>query len=91
MRRRRFLQAAGAGSLSVFASARGASAQMMRLPGTGMGGMMGRSITPSSAWPTGLPLRKLGVLANTTLAADEFEGALVASPYVASLIAGRTT
>ena len=64
---------------------------MMRMPGAGTGGMMGRLRAPSSSWPTGLPLRRLGALTNTSVVADEFEGALIASPYVASLVSGRAT
>ena len=89
MRRRQFLQATTVASLSALAHARSASAQMGGMPG--MGGMMGRGFTSGSAWPTGLPLRHLDVLANTSLDADEFEGALVAAPYLASLVSGHTT
>ena len=61
------------------------------MPGTGMGGMMGRWVNSGSAWPTGLPLRRLDALANTSPVADEFEGALIAAPYLASLVSGHTT
>ncbi len=61
------------------------------MPGTGMGGMMGRWVNLVSAWPTGLPLRRLDALANTSSVADEFEGALIAAPYLASLVSGHTT
>jgi len=91
MRRRHFLQAAAAGTVSALACARSVSAQMRAMSGTGMGGMMGRWLTSGSAWPTGLPLRRLDVLANTSAVADEFEGTLVAAPYLASLVSGHTT
>ena len=93
MRRRQFLQATAAVSLSALAYARGASAQMGGMPGmgAGMGGMMGRGFTSSSAWPTGLPLRRLDLLENASPDDDAFEGALVAAPYFASLVPGRTT
>jgi len=91
MRRRQFFQAAAAGTVAVLASARSASAQMRNMPGTGIGAMMRRSFTSGSAWPTGYPLRRLDVLANTSAVADEFEGTLVAAPYLASLIFGHTT
>jgi bilirubin oxidase len=92
MRRRQILQGALAGAISTLASVRGASAQMMRgTGGAGMGGTMGRRSTRSSGWPTGRPLRRLDVLANTSPVADEFEGTLVAGPYPASLVSGRTT
>jgi suppressor of ftsI len=91
MRRRHFLQAAAAGTVSALACARSVSAQMRVMSGTGMGGMMGRRLTSGSAWPAGLPLRRLDVLANTSAVADEFEGTLVAAPYLASLVSGHTT
>ena len=56
-----------------------------------MGGMMGRWFTSGSAWPTGLPLRRLDVLANTSPVSEAFEGALVAAPYLATLVSGHTT
>jgi bilirubin oxidase len=52
---------------------------------------MGRLFTSGSTWPTGLPLRRLDVLANASPSADEFEGTLIAAPYLASLVSGRTT
>ena len=52
---------------------------------------MGRWVNLGSAWPTGLPLRRLDALANTSPVADEFEGALIAAPYLASLVSGHTT
>ena len=91
MRRRHFLQAAAAGTVSALACARSVSAQMRVMSGIGMGGMMGRWLTSGSAWPTGLPLRRLDVLANTSAVADEFEGRLVAAPHLASLVSGHTT
>lgn len=57
----------------------------------GMGGMMGRWFGSGSAWPTGLPLRRLDMLANTSPIADEFEGTLVAAPYLTALVSGHTT
>lgn len=56
-----------------------------------MTGMMGRSPTSGLIWPAGLPLQRPGILANTSLVAGEFSGALVASRYPASLVYGRTT
>ena len=56
-----------------------------------MGGTMGRRFTSVSGWPMGLPLRRLDVLANTSPAADEFEGTLVAGRYLAALVFGHTT
>jgi suppressor of ftsI len=91
MRRRQFLQATTLASLSALAYIRNASAQMRVMPGTGMGRMMGRWFTGGSAWPTGLPLRPLDVLASTSPVADEFEGTLVAAPYLTSLVSGHTT
>ena len=95
MHRRHFLQVAAAGSVSALAAVRRASAQMRGMPVAGMGGMMGGMTGPSPApgpvWPTGLPLRRLGVLENTSSAAGEFEGTLIASRFQASLVAGRTT
>ena len=91
MHRRRFLQAAAAGTVSALASLRSASAQMPGMTGAGMGGMMGRSRATGSTWPTGLPLQHLGVLENSGPTAGEFKGALFASPYFASLVFGRTT
>lgn len=98
MRRRQFFQATAAGALSVLAASRSASAQMMRgMPGTGTGSgmstgsMMGRPVASALTLPTGLPLRTLGALPNTSAVAGEFQGSLVASPYLASLVAGRTT
>jgi FtsP/CotA-like multicopper oxidase with cupredoxin domain len=89
MRRRQFLQATAAVSLAPLAYPRSASAQMGGMPS--MGGMMGRWFASGSAWPTGLQLRRLEVLKNTSPVADEFEGTLVAAPYFASLVPGRTT
>lgn len=82
MRRRRFLQTtlAGAAALAGLPMAR---AQMM-------GGMMGRGGS-SPAWPTGLPLRTLDVLANASADPRVFEGALVAAPFLASLVTGART
>jgi suppressor of ftsI len=92
MHRRHFLQATAVGTVSTLAALQTASAQMMRgMTSAGMGGMMGQSPTTGPNWPTGLPLRRLGVLENTSLSADEFEGTLVASRYLASLVPGRTT
>ena len=91
MRRRHFLQAAAAGTVSALTSLRSASAQMRRMPGAAMGGMTPRSRTTGSVWPTGLPLRRLGILEDTSPAADEFKGKLVAAPFYASAIFGRTT
>jgi len=91
MRRRHFLQAAAAGTVSALTSLRSASAQMRRMPGAAMGGMTSRSRTTGSVWPTGLPLRRLGILEDTSPAADEFKGKLVAAPFYASAIFGRTT
>jgi len=91
MRRRRFLQAAAAGTVSALASLRSASAQMRGLPGAAVGGMPRRSSTTGSTWPTGLPLRRLGILEDTSPAAGEFEGRLVAAPHPASLVSGHTT
>ena len=90
MRRRQFLQATTVASLTALTYARGASAQMGGMPGMG-GGMMGRLFASGSTWPTGLPLRRLDVLANTSPVADEFEGTLVAAPYLAALVSGHTT
>jgi bilirubin oxidase len=65
---------------------------MRRSPtGAGMGGMMRRSPTTGSIWPTGLPLRRLGILEDTSSAAGEFEGTLAAAPHLASLVSGHTT
>jgi suppressor of ftsI len=89
MRRRQFLQGTTVASVSALAAIRSASAQMRVMPGTG--GRMGRWFTSGAAWPTGLPLRRLDALANTSPDAAEFEGTLVAAPYVASLVAGHTT
>jgi bilirubin oxidase len=61
------------------------------MPAAGVGAMSGRSRNGVSAWPTGLALRRLGVLENASALADEFEADLVASPYLASLVYGRTT
>jgi FtsP/CotA-like multicopper oxidase with cupredoxin domain len=91
MRRRHFLQAIAAGTVSGLAALRNASAQMRSVPGAGSGGMMGRYPTTGSTWATGLPLRRLPVLANKSAAAGAFEGTLAASPYLASLVLGRTT
>lgn len=55
------------------------------------GGMMGRWFTSGSAWPTGLPLRRLPLLANASSVPDEFEATLVAAPLVASLVSGHVT
>jgi len=91
MRRRHFLLAAAAATVSALPYARSVSAQMRVMSGTGMGGMMGRWLTSGSAWPTGLPLRRLDVLANTSAVAEEFEGTLVAAPYLAALVSGHAT
>ena len=91
MRRRHFLQAAAAGAVSALSSFRSASAQMRRMPGAAMGARTPRSWLTGSGWPTGLPLRRLGILEDTSLAADEFEGRLVAAPFNAATIFGRTT
>jgi bilirubin oxidase len=65
---------------------------MRRSPtGAGMGGMMRRSPTTGSIWPTGLPLRRLGILEDTSPAVGEFEGTLAAAPHLASLVSGHTT
>jgi suppressor of ftsI len=91
MRRRQFLQATTMASLSALAGIHGAAAQMRGMPATGMGGRMGRWFGSASTWPTGLPLRQLDVLANTSPDANAFEGTLVAAPYLAPLVAGHTT
>jgi bilirubin oxidase len=91
MNRRQLLRATVAGAVSALASVRSASAQMRRMPYAGAGGMMDRSVTPGSAWRAGLPLQRLRVLANTSIVGGEFEGTLVASPYLTSLVYGRTT
>ena len=91
MQRRHFLQCVAVGTLAAIASVPKASAQMRGMQGMGMGGMMGRWITPGSAWLTGLPLQRLDVLKNTSPVADAFEGALVAAPYLASLVSGHLT
>jgi len=59
--------------------------------GTSIGATIGRWFTSGSAWPVGFPLRRLDVLANTSPIADEFEGTLVAAPYVAPLVSGHST
>ena len=82
MRRRHFLQAAAVGAVSALTSFRSASAQMRRMPGAAMGGMTPRSRTTGSGWPTGLPLRRLGILEDTSPAVEEFKGALVAALIV---------
>jgi FtsP/CotA-like multicopper oxidase with cupredoxin domain len=90
MHRRQFLQATTVASLTALTYARSASAQMGGMPGMG-GGMLGRLFTSGSTWPTGFPLRRLDMLANTSPIPDEFEGTLIAAPYLASLVSGRTT
>ncbi len=62
-----------------------------RHAGHGHGRMMGRGFTSGSAWPTGLPLRQPRRAREHQPVADEFEGALVAAPYLASLVSGHTT
>jgi FtsP/CotA-like multicopper oxidase with cupredoxin domain len=91
MRRRRFLQAAAAGAVSALTFLQSASAQMRGMPGAGMDGLMRRSQPTGSIWPTGLPLQPLGILENTSTAAGEFAGTLVAAPHLASLVSGHTT
>ncbi len=91
MRRRHFLQAAAAASVTALTSLRSASAQMRGTAGAGAGGMMRRPPPNGATWPTGLPLRRLAILEDTSLAADEFEATLVAAPHFASLLVGRTT
>ncbi len=92
MRRRQLFRAAIAGTLSALASVRRASAQMRGMPGgSSMGGTMDRRPALGTTWPTGLPLRRVDVLANTSPVAGEFEGTLVAAPYPASLVYGRKT
>ena len=91
MRRRNFLNIATTGALSALALTRSVSAQMGGMPGGGMGAMMGRLPTSRSGLPTGLPLPRLGTLANQSAVPGDFEGTLVASPYNASLVSGRTT
>ncbi len=91
MRRRHFLKIAATGALSALALTRGASAQMRGMPGGGMGSMMGRLPPSAPRLPAGLPLRRLGNLANQSAVPGHFEGSLVASPYGASLVSGRTT
>ncbi len=59
--------------------------------GMGMGGMMGRWRIPGSTWPTGLPLRRLDVLSNASQVPGEFEGTLIAAPYLAALVSGQLT
>lgn len=56
-----------------------------------MGAMMGRAPTLGGAMPTGLALRHLDVLANSSAVADGFRGALAASPYPAPVVSGRMT
>jgi bilirubin oxidase len=102
MNRRHFLQAA-AGALSAIAPIRRAAAQMAGMPGAGMGGLpggapavgagvrMGRRLAPSQAWPSGLPLRRLPVLASASTDPGSFAATLVAAPFPASLIAGSPT
>ena len=91
MRRRSFLNIASTGALSALALAQSVSAQMGGMPRGGMGAMMGRLPPFRSGLPTGLPLPHLGTLANQSAVPGEFEGTLVASPYNASLVSGRTT
>ena len=67
MRRRHFLQAAAAATVSVLSSFRSASAQMRRMPGAAMGARTPRSWLTGSGWPTGLPLRRLGILEDTLI------------------------
>lgn len=64
---------------------------MHGMPGVGMGRMTVNTPATGSTWPTGLPLRRLGVLENTSPTTGEFEGTLVASRFQASLVTGRTT
>ncbi|MBK9117150.1 MAG: multicopper oxidase family protein [Betaproteobacteria bacterium] len=92
MHRRRFLQAAAAGSISALAPVRDASAQMAGMPGSGKGGgMMGQWAYAKATWQTGLPLRRIPALANGSPLPGTFEGTLVASPYSASLIPDHAT
>lgn len=91
MRRRQFIQTVAASALSTLFVSRDISAQMRGMPGMGMGGMMGGASAPRSTFPSGLPLRQLDALANTTAAADTFRGVLTASPFAASVVPGRFT
>lgn len=88
MERRQFLRSAAVASLSALATRNG-SAQMMGMPG--MGGMPVRPIMSRSSWPTGLPLKPIVALANTSPVAGDFAGTLTAAPYRASVVSGATT
>jgi bilirubin oxidase len=54
-----------------------------------MGGMMADSVAPGSMWPVGLPLHRLQTLQNASTLAGEFQGTLMAAPFVAHQIDGR--
>src|SRR5512137_2300846 len=84
MRRRHFLHAAAAGSVAALTSLRNATAQMRGTAGAGAGAMMRRPLTNGATWPTGLPLRRLGILEDTSPDAGEFEGTLAAAPRFAA-------
>lgn len=86
MNRRDVLRLGTLGAIPALASG-GALAQMMG----GGGGMMGRTISASLAWPTGQPLRPFDVLANRSADADTFAATLVAAPFRASLVPGAST
>lgn len=91
MHRRQFLQATAAGALAALTAPRSAWAQMGGMPGAGLGGMAGLAFAAQSPWTTGLPLRRLPVLANASSVPGEFAAALVASRYLAPLVPGRAT
>ena len=87
MHRRDFLRTTLAGSLALV-SATSASAQMRGMPGRGM---MPRLAGPASAMPSGLALRPLSILRNTSAVPERFEASLAAGPFMATLLPGRTT
>ena len=87
MRRRQVLQA----GLAILAIGENAFGQMHSAPRIGMGGMMDAPIAPGSTWPVGLPLRRLQAMQNTSAAEGEFQGEVVAAPYMAHLIDGPPT
>ena len=91
MQRREFLGAAAASALTALTAARTASAQMGGMHGGGMGGMAGLARSSQLSWATGLPLRRLPVLANASPVPGEFAAALVASRYLATVVPGHTT
>lgn len=91
MHRRQFLQAAAAGAVAASASVRTATAQIRGMPGAAGTAMMGRRPLSGSRWLTPRSLQPLELLANNSSVAEEFEGALIAAPYGASLVSGYTT